>query len=61
MNRIFKEAEKAYSDYYKQYGFMVDLYKDVKRIVDTNDIDVSSGNVLMKTWIPSDSYLRQVS
>ena len=46
MNRIFKEAEKAYSDYYKQYGFMVDLYKDVKRIVDTNDIDVSGGNVL---------------
>ena len=29
-----------------QYGFMVDLYKDVKRIVDTNDIDVSGGNVL---------------
>ena len=25
---------------------MVDLYKDVKRIVDTNDIDVSGGNVL---------------
>lgn len=46
MNRIFKAAEKAYSDYYKQYGFMVDLYKDVKRIVDTNDIDVSGGNVL---------------
>lgn len=46
MNRLYKEAEKAYSDYYKQHGFMMDLYKDVKRIVDTNDIDVSGGSVL---------------
>ena len=46
MNRLYKEAEKAYSDYYKQHGFMMDLYKDVKRIVDTNNIDVSSGSVL---------------
>ena len=46
MNRLYKEAEKAYNDYYKQHGFMMDLYKDVKRIVDTNDIDVSEGSVL---------------
>lgn len=46
MNRLYKEAEKAYSDYYKQHGFMMDLYKDVKRIVDTNNIDVSGGSVL---------------
>lgn len=46
MNRIYKDAEKAYSDYYKQHGFMVDLFKDVKRIVDTNEIDISGGNVL---------------
>ena len=46
MSRLYKEAEKAYSDYYKQHGFMMDLYKDVKRIVDTNNIDVSSGSVL---------------
>lgn len=41
-----EEVERAYSDYYKQHGFMVDLYKDVKRIVDTNDIDTSGGHVL---------------
>ena len=46
ISRLYKEAEKAYSDYYKQHGFMMDLYKDVKRIVDTNNIDVSSGSVL---------------
>lgn len=41
-------AEQEYNDYYRQHGFMVDLYKDVKRIVDTNNIDTSGGHVLDK-------------
>ncbi len=42
----YNEATKAYERFYKEQGFMTDLYKDVKRIVDTNEIDIRSGKVL---------------
>ncbi|MGN0393952.1 MAG: hypothetical protein ACI4EF_01155 [Coprococcus sp.] len=42
----YRQAVEKYDAYYKEQGFMTDLYKDVKRIVDTNDIDVSHGKVL---------------
>jgi hypothetical protein len=41
-----KSAKAAYDSYYRQQGYMTDLYKDVKRIVDTQGIDVSGGKVL---------------
>lgn len=43
---LYQQAVEKYDTYYKEQGFMTDLYKDVKRIVDTNDIDVSHGRVL---------------
>lgn len=43
---LYQQAVEKYDAYYKEQGFMTDLYKDVKRIVDTNDIDVSHGRVL---------------
>lgn len=52
-DKILKELENQYQssllEYetcYREQGFMLDLYKDVKRIVDTNDLDVSRGKVL---------------
>lgn len=38
--REAKEYEDEYRSYLKQQGYMVDLYKDVKRIVTTNDISL---------------------
>lgn len=52
-DKVLKELElqyqaslKEYEACYKEQGFMLDLYKDVKRIVDTNDVDVSQGKIL---------------
>lgn len=42
----YQESLKKYDACYQEQGFMLDLYKDVKRIVDTNDINVSQGKVL---------------
>ncbi len=41
--RLAKEAlecEDNYKKYFRQQGYMVDLYKDVKRIITTNDISL---------------------
>lgn len=38
LEREAKECEEALKRYSRQQGYMVDLYKDVKRIVVTNDI-----------------------
>ncbi len=43
---LYQQAVEKYDMYYKEQGFMTDLYKDVKRIVDINDIDISHGRVL---------------
>lgn len=43
LKRLAKEAkdyEDEYRNYLRQQGYMVDLYKDVKRIVTTNDISL---------------------
>jgi hypothetical protein len=42
----YEQAVNTYNTYYKEQGFMLDLYKDVKRIIDTNDIDTERGKVL---------------
>ncbi|MBQ8318855.1 MAG: hypothetical protein IJX85_10975 [Lachnospiraceae bacterium] len=49
LKRLAKEAkdyEEEYRNYLKTQGYMVDLYKDVKRIVTTNDIDLEGANVI---------------
>ncbi len=38
--REAKEYEEEYRSYLKTQGYMVDLYKDVKRIITTNDISL---------------------
>jgi hypothetical protein len=42
----YNDSVDRYNEYYKQQGFMMDLYKDVKRIIDTNDIDTGRARVL---------------
>ncbi len=52
LKRLSKEAkdyEEEYRSYLKTQGYMVDLYKDVKRIVTTNDISLEGA-----TPIPED-------
>ena len=52
LKRLAKEAkdyEEEYRSYLKTQGYMVDLYKDVKRIVTTNDISLDGA-----TPIPED-------
>lgn len=43
----YKASEKAYQQYSKEYTAMLDLYKDVKRIVETNEISLQNAKVLM--------------
>ncbi len=43
-----KEYQQKYQQYMKNNSIMVDLYKDIKRIVENEDLDVSGANVLMK-------------
>ena len=54
-DRILKEIkeeiltfEKKYHQYVKNNGVILDLYKDVKRIVESEEIDISDATVLMK-------------
>lgn len=35
-----KDCDEEYKRYFRQQGYMIDLYKDVKRIVNTNDISL---------------------
>ena len=42
----YQESVDRYNAYYKEQGYMMDLYKDVKRIIDTNDIDISHAKLL---------------
>lgn len=42
----YQHAKEAYDACDKEQGVMLDLYKDVKRIVDSNSIDVAKGRIL---------------
>ena len=48
LEREAKECEEEYKKYSKQQGYMLELYKDVTRIVKTNDISLSNANVIME-------------
>lgn len=43
-----KSFQKEYQQYVKNHNVIIDLYKDVKRIVESEDLDVSDANVLMR-------------
>ncbi len=40
LDREAKECDENYKKYFRQQGYMVDLYKDVKRIITTNEISL---------------------
>ncbi len=46
--REAKDYEDEYRNYLRQQGYMVDLYKDVKRIVTTNDISLEGATPIME-------------
>ncbi len=51
LKRLEQEAaacEDEYKKYIKQQGYMIDLYKDVKRIVTTNDISLDGATPIME-------------
>lgn len=41
-------CQKKYQQYVKNHTVMVDLYKDIKRIVENEELDTADANVLMK-------------
>ncbi|MBQ9984056.1 MAG: hypothetical protein IJP29_05655 [Lachnospiraceae bacterium] len=43
-----KNFQKEYQQYVKNNGVIIDLYKDVKRIVESEGLDVTGANVLMR-------------
>lgn len=43
-----KEYQKRYQQYVKNNSIMVDLYKDIKRIVENEELSMEDANVLMK-------------
>ncbi len=43
-----KNFQKEYQQYVKNNNVIIDLYKDVKRIVESEGLDISQANVLMK-------------
>lgn len=43
-----KDCDDAYRQYMKQQGYMTELYKDVKRIVTADNIDLSEAEALME-------------
>lgn len=43
----YKNSEKEYQQYSREYAAMMDLYKDVKRIVETNEISLQNAKVQM--------------
>lgn len=47
LNQEYKNSEKEYQHYSREYTAMLDLYKDVKRIVETNEIGLQNAKVLM--------------
>lgn len=51
LKRLGEEAlacEEEYKKYVKQQGYMIDLYKDVKRIVSINDISLENAAPIME-------------
>lgn len=51
LSRLASEAkacDEEYRRYMKQQGYMLELYKDVKRIVTTNDISLKDAKLLME-------------
>jgi chromosome segregation ATPase len=47
LNDAYKQLEHEYQQYSREYTTMMDLYKDVKRIVETNEISLQKAKVLM--------------
>lgn len=47
LKQEFQDSEQEYQHYSREYTVMLDLYKDVKRIVETNGISLQDANVLM--------------
>jgi hypothetical protein len=45
----YKSCEQEYREYFRQQGYMIDLYKDVKRIVVTNDISLEKAVPLLES------------
>lgn len=45
--KSYQESEQEYQQYSKEYATLLDLYKDVKRIVETNEISLQNAKVLM--------------
>ncbi len=43
-----KRFQKEYQQYVKNNGVIIDLYKDVKRIVESEGLDITGANVLMR-------------
>lgn len=43
-----KKFQKEYQQYVKNNNVIIDLYKDVKRIVESEGLDISGANVLMR-------------
>lgn len=43
-----KACEEEYKKYFKQQGYMIDLYKDVKRIVTTHDISLADATPIIE-------------
>ena len=43
-----KQFQQEYQQYVKNNGILIDLYKDVRRIVESEGLDVTGGTVLMK-------------
>lgn len=43
-----KDFQKEYQQYVKNNSIIIDLYKDVKRIVESEELDVANATVLMK-------------
>ena len=48
LDREAKECDESYKRYFRQQGYMVDLYKDVKRIITTNDISLDGATPLVE-------------
>lgn len=48
LKKELAEHQKSYQQYMKNHRIMVDLYKDIKRIVENEGLDMSNAHVLMK-------------
>lgn len=45
----YKSCEQEYKEYFRQQGYMIELYKDVKRIIITNDIDIENASPMLES------------